>query len=152
MDTKKILCKNKKVQFDYFIEKEYEAGLVLQGWEVKSLMLGKANLVDSFVKEINGELFLVGCNIQNLPTLNTHSQYDNVRFKKLLMHKKEIHSILGNINKKGYTLMCNSIYISDRKIKANLCLCKGKKNYDKRQSEKEKDIKMNLNRQTFNEI
>lgn len=147
-----ILLKNKKVRFDYFIEKEYESGLVLEGWEVKSILAGKAQLVDSFVKFINGELFLVGCNVQGLSSTSSHNAVDKVRFKKLLMHKKEINTLIGLIKIKGFTLMCSEIYKKNGKLKATICLCKGKKLYDKRQTEKERDIKRNLNKKDHNLI
>ncbi len=146
------LLKNKKVKFDYFIEDTYEAGLSLEGWEVKSILAGKAQLVDSFVKNINGELFLVGCTVQGLITANSHKVIDNSRFKKLLLNKKEINNLIGKVAIKGNTLMCSEIYKKGGKLKAKICVCKGKKNYDKRQSEKERDIKMNLNRKDFSKI
>lgn len=149
---KMILLKNKKIQYDYFIEKTYEAGISLEGWEVKSILAGKAQLVDSFVKSIHGELFIVGFTVQGLITANSHKVIDNNRFKKVLLHRKEINDLIGKVTIKGYTLMCNEVYKKDGKLKAKICLCKGKKNYDKRQSEKDKDIKMNLNRKDFSKI
>ena len=142
----KILMKNKKVGFDYFIEKEYEAGIILEGWEVKSLLSRTANLTGSFVKEIKGELYIVGLNVQSLTSTSTHNICDNLRFKKLLMNKKEISTLIGLVSIKGYTLMCNEIYSNGKKIKAKICVCKGKKNYDKRQTIKERDITKNIQR------
>lgn len=138
----KTLLKNKKINFEYFIEKEIEGGLVLEGWEVKSLINGKGSLVDSFVKEINGEMFLVGFNIQGLVNTSSHKIIDNNRFKKVLLNNKEIDYLMGSSTLKGYTILCSEIYLNDKnKVKAKIVLAKGKKLYDKRQSEKEKTMK-----------
>lgn len=144
----KTLLKNKKVGFEYFVEKEFEAGICLEGWEVKSLALGRGNLTDSYIKNINGELFIVGFNIQllNNMKINELQTYDTTRFRKVLLHKKEILNLIKSVEIKGYTLMCNEIYFSGRKIKAKICLCKGKTKFDKRQTQKEKDLKMEAKR------
>lgn len=147
-----LILRNNKVKHDYFIEQTYEAGISLEGWEVKSISAGKAQLVDSFVKNINGELYIVGFSVQGLITSSSHKIHDKDRFKKVLLHKKEINSLIDKVKTKGYTLLCDEIYKKDGKLKARVCLCKGKNNYDKRQSEKEKDVKMKLIRNDFSKI
>lgn len=143
----KILVRNKKVGFNYFIEKTFEAGIELEGWEVKSLISNRGNLIDSFVKVINNELFIVGFNIQDLTSTSSHKQIENNRFKKLLMKRKEIDHLNGLVSIKGYTLMCSEIYYNENgKIKAKVCLCKGKKNFDKREAIKEREVNRNLER------
>ncbi len=130
---------NKKARFDYFIEEEYEAGLVLEGWEVKSLRAGKVNLSDSHVIVKRGEAFIIGAQIQPLPTAATHTLPDISRTRKLLMHKKELNKLIGHIERQGYTLVPISLYWRKNKVKARIALAKGKKTHDKRSSIKDRD-------------
>jgi len=131
---------NKKANFNYFIEETFEAGLVLQGWEFKSLLSKKANLDNSYVIVKDGELFLLNSLIQPAQTVSTHVPAEATRSRKLLMHRKEINRLIGQVEQKGYTLMPLKI-IRGRagKLKLIFGLAKGKKDYDKRQSLKDKD-------------
>ncbi len=135
------ICSNKKAFYDYFIEDRYEVGLVLQGWEVKSIRQNKVQLVDSYVRIINGEMWLLGCNISALKTTSTHIFADSQRIKKLLLHKKEINKLTGKVNQKGFSLVALNLHYSKGKVKAEIALVKGKKEYDKRAVEKEREQK-----------
>lgn len=130
---------NKKVRFDYFIEEEYEAGLVLEGWEIKSLRAVKVNLSDAHVIIKHGEAFLLGAQIQPLPTASAHSLPEADRTRKLLMHKQELNKLIGHVERQGYTLVPLSLYWKKNKIKAKIALAKGKKSYDKRDATKDRD-------------
>lgn len=130
---------NKKARFDYFIEEEYEAGLVLEGWEVKSLRAGKVNLSDSHVIVKRGEAYIIGAQIQPLPTAATHTMPDTNRTRKLLMHKKELNKLIGHIERQGYTLIPVSLYWRKNRVKARIALAKGKKTHDKRSTIKDRD-------------
>ncbi|MDR2368316.1 MAG: SsrA-binding protein SmpB [Deltaproteobacteria bacterium] len=141
----KIICQNKKARFEYELGDRYEAGLVLTGTEVKSLRLGKANLVDSYAKLENGEAFLVGAHIS--PYVNTaYGNHDPQRKRKLLLKKKELGKLIGKVKEKGQSLIPLKLYFKDGLAKAELALAKGKKTYDKRQSMKEADSKRELSR------
>ncbi len=138
---KKIIAKNKRGVFDYFIEQTYEAGIILAGSEVKSVRLGKVSLADSHAAESNGDLVLYNCHIAEYEKANRFN-HEALRPRKLLLHKSEIQKIIGKIKIKGYTLIALSLYFNDKnKIKLELGLAKGKKQHDKRQSIKEKDWK-----------
>lgn len=135
----KLICNNKKAFHDYFIEERFEAGLVLQGTEVKSLRNGKANLNDSFAMVKNGEAFIHNFHI--LPyVFGNRENHDPDRMRKLLLHKKEIVKLFSKIREQGYTLIPLRIYFKDGKVKAELGLAKGKNNYDKREVMKQKDM------------
>ncbi len=135
MTTKKqpdsTIALNRKAGFDYFIEDQYEAGLVLEGWEVKSLRAGKINLSDSHVIIKYGEAFLLGAQIQPLPTASTHFIPDPVRTRKLLMNKKELNHLIGSVERQGYTIVPLSLYWKKNKIKIKIALAKGKKSMTK---------------------
>jgi len=134
--------KNKKANYNYFIEETFEAGLALEGWEFKSILLKKANLDNSYVVVKAGELYLLGALVTPMESVSTHIQPDPTRTRKLLMHRKEINKMIGLVEQKGYTLMPLKIIRNSRgKLKLIFGLAKGKKNYDKRETEKEKDWK-----------
>lgn len=134
--------KNKKVNYNYFIEETYEAGIVLQGWEFKSILNKKANLDNAYVVVKNGELLLLNALITPLETVSTHVTPEATRSRKLLMHRKEINKLIGLVEQKGFTLMPLKIIRNNRrKLKVIFGLAKGKKNYDKRETEKDKDWK-----------
>ena len=130
---------NRKAGFDYFIEDQYEAGLVLEGWEVKSLRAGKINLSDAHVIIKYGEAFLFGAQIQPLLTASTHSIPDSTRTRKLLMHKKELNHLIGSVERKGYTIIPLSLYWKKNIIKIKIALAKGKKEHDKRETTKDSE-------------
>jgi SsrA-binding protein len=132
---------NKKAFHDYFIEERYEAGLVLEGWEVKSIRAGRANLKESYVVIRHGAVFLIGCHISPLPTASTHIHPDPTRSRKLLLHGAEISKLIGKVERAGYTLVPLNLHYAKGRIKLEVGLAKGKKQHDKRQSEKEKDWK-----------
>lgn len=130
---------NKKATFDYFIENEYEAGLVLEGWEVKSLRAKKINLVDAHVIIKSGEAYLLGAQIQPLPTAALHLLPDASRTRKLLLNRKEINQLIGHVERQGYTLIPLSLYWKNNRVKMRLALAKGKKTHDKRDTIKDRD-------------
>ena len=133
------ICNNKRALYDYFIEARYEVGLVLQGWEVKAIRQNKVQLVDSYVKIINGELWLLGCHVSVLTTASTHVVPDALRIKKLLLHKLEIKKLTGKVNQKGFTLIALNLHYHHGFIKAEIALVKGKKEHDKRATIKERE-------------
>jgi SsrA-binding protein len=130
---------NKKSRFDYFIEDRFEAGLVLQGWEVKALRSGKIQLRDAYVILKDGEAWLLGALINPLPTVSTHIVPDAQRTRKLLLHKLELSRLIGAVERKGYTLVATAMYWKGGRAKIEIALAKGKKDHDKRESEKERD-------------
>lgn len=135
----KIIALNKKARFDYFIEQEYEAGLMLEGWEVKSLRAGKINLSESHVIIKFGEAWLLGAQIQPLPTASTHDRPDPIRTRKLLLHKRELNQLIGSVERQGYTLIPLALSWKGNRIKLKIALAKGKKTHDKRDAVKERD-------------
>jgi SsrA-binding protein len=130
---------NRKAGFDYFIETQYEAGLVLEGWEVKSLRAGKINLSDAHVIVKYGEAFLLGSQIQPLMTASTHSIPDPTRTRKLLLNRKELNQLIGSVERQGYTIVPLSLYWKKNKVKIKIALAKGKKEHDKRGSIKDRE-------------
>lgn len=130
---------NKKARFDYFIEEEFQAGLVLEGWEVKSLRAGKINLSDAHVIIKYGEAFLLGAQIQPLPTASVHLKPDATRTRKLLLKRRELNQLIGSVERQGYTLIPLSLYWHKNKVKMKLALAKGKKVHDKRDTIKDRD-------------
>ena len=147
--TRKIIAQNKKALHDYFVEERYEAGIVLYGTEVKSVRAGAVNLKDSFCRIYNGELFILGMHISPYEQGNIFNR-DPMREKKLLMHKKEIMKLLGLVGADGYSLIPLSLYFSGSHIKVELGLCRGKKLYDKRESDAKRQAKREMER-TFKE-
>ena len=138
---------NRKARHDYFIEEEYECGIVLTGTEIKSIRDGKANIKDSYAIIRKNELFLLNMFISHYKEGNIFN-HNETRTRKLLMHKKEILKLSDKIALQGYTLIPLKVYFKSNKAKVLLGLCKGKKNYDKRESIKERDIKRQLDKDT----
>ena len=134
-----VIVENRKARFDYFIEDRYEAGMVLAGWEVKSLRQGKVQLVDSYVLFKDGEAWLLGGLITPLPTASTHFVTDPQRTRKLLLKGSEIDKLTSKVQQKGYTCVCTKIYWKAHLIKAEIALAKGKAEHDKRATEKERE-------------
>ncbi|MAZ40257.1 MAG: SsrA-binding protein [Legionellales bacterium] len=135
----KIICLNKKARFEYHIEQTFEAGLVLTGWEVKSLRAGKAQIVDSYVLIKNNEAWLIGALITPLNTVSTHIIPDPSRTRKLLLHSDELNRLIGLTKQKSFTLIPLSMYWNKNRIKLEVALAKGKKLHDKRATEKNRD-------------
>ncbi|EKD55328.1 MAG: SsrA-binding protein [uncultured bacterium] len=133
------IAQNRKAHHEYAIEERYEAGIVLEGWEVKSLRAGKAQIDQSYVLLKNGEAWLFGGQISPLPTASTHIHPDPQRTRKLLLHQSELSKLIGSVERKGYTLIPLSLYWKGKHIKLQIGLAKGKKAHDKRASEKERD-------------
>ena len=138
-DGFKLIANNKKAYFDYFIEDKYEAGVALHGTEVKSIRMGKCSIKESYIKIENGEVFIYGMHISPYEKGNIFNK-DPMRTKKLLMHKKEIMKLFGLVTQKGFALVPLSLYFSGKNVKMEIGLCRGKKLYDKRETEKQKDI------------
>lgn len=130
---------NKRAKFDYHLHDKFEAGVELQGWEVKSLRAGKGQLMDTYVLLQNGEAFLLGANITPLVTASTHIQTDAQRIRKLLLHKKEIARLIGAVQQKGQTCIPVALYWKNNKVKCEIALATGKKDHDKRATLKERD-------------
>jgi len=141
----KTLAENRKARHDYFIEEAMEAGIELVGTEVKSIRAGKANLKDSYAEIKNGEVFVYNMHISPYEKGNIFNR-DPLRARKLLLHKKEIMRLSGYIAQKGFTLIPLSLYLKDGRIKVNLAVARGKKDYDKRDSMLEKDAKRDMER------
>jgi SsrA-binding protein len=133
------IASNKKAYHEFFIEEHHEAGLALQGWEVKSLRAGRAHLKESYVLLRDGEAFLFGCHISPLTSASTHVQADPTRTRKLLLHREEIGRLIGSVERKGYTLMPLALYWKRNRVKLDIGLARGKKEYDKRAVEKDRD-------------
>ncbi|HZX31456.1 MAG TPA: SsrA-binding protein SmpB [Rhodocyclaceae bacterium] len=132
---------NKKAFHDYFIEEKYEAGLALQGWEVKAIRAGRVNIKESYVVIKNGEIFLIGMHLTALPTASTHVNPDPTRTRKLLLHNEEIMKLIGKVERAGYALVPLDLHYTRGRIKAEIGLAKGKKQHDKRADEQDKDWK-----------
>jgi len=135
------IVENRKAQHDYFIEDRYEAGVVLAGWEVKAIRAGRAQLKEAYVIVQNEELFLIGAHISALPAASTHVQPDPVRTRKLLLHAEEIGRLIGKVDRAGYTLVPLDLHYVRGRVKLAIGLAKGKKQHDKRATEKEKEWK-----------
>lgn len=133
------IAENKKAFHDYFIEERYEAGLGLQGWEVKAIRAGRAQIKEAYVVIKNGEMFLIGAHISPLPTASTHVNPDPTRTRKLLLHALEITKLIGKVERAGYALVPLDMHYTNGRIKLAVGLAKGKKQYDKREDEKQKD-------------
>src|SRR5215831_19566275 len=133
------IAQNKKARFDYFIEERFEAGLALQGWEVKSMRAGKAQLVDSFVMVRNGEAWLHGSHLTPLNSASTHVTPEPARIRKLLLNRREIDRLTGLVERKGYTLVALELYWSKGRAKLTVGLAKGIFHHDKRTTEKDRD-------------
>ena len=130
---------NKKARHDYFLEDRFEAGLVLEGWEVKSLRAGRVQLQDSYVFLKDGEAYVIGILITPLPTASTHITPDPRRTRKLLLHRHELNRLIGAVERRGYTLVVTALYWHRGRAKAEIALAKGKQTHDKRAAIKERD-------------
>jgi SsrA-binding protein len=133
------IAENRRARYEYSIEEQYEAGMVLAGWEVKAVRAGQVQLTDGYVLIKNGELYLIGCRINALRTASTHVLPEADRTKKLLMHKAEIRRLIGKVEQKGFTLVPLNLHYKDGRVKAEIALAKGKAEHDKRNTEKERD-------------
>src|SRR5215831_6600930 len=133
------IAENRKARFDYFIEESYEAGLALQGWEVKSLRAGRAQLKEAYVFVKGGEAFLFGAHISALPTASTHVIPDPIRTRKLLLNRSELNGLIGAVERRGYTIVPLELYWKNGRAKLRIGLAKGKKEHDKRNTEKDRD-------------
>ena len=142
----KIIAVNRKARYDYFIEDEYEAGLVLQGTEVKSLRLGKANLKDAYARIKDGEVFVYQMHIGPYP-FAYYNNHDPLRPRKLLLHKQEIKRLYSKVNEKGHSLVPLKLFFKKGKAKLTLAVAKGKRKYDKREAIKRRDEKRDLDRE-----
>ena len=126
------IADNKKARFNYTLEEQYEAGVVLEGWEVKAVRAGQVQLTDGYVVIKDGELFLIGCRINPLREASTHVHPEADRTKKLLMHKEEIRRLVGKVEQKGYTLVPLNLHYKGGRVKVDVALAKGKAQHDKR--------------------
>ena len=134
----KIVCNNRKARFNYFFQEFFEAGLVLQGSEVKSLRDGKANIAESYALDNNGEIYLINSHIPSYKE-SSYNNHDPKRNRKLLLNKREINKLIGRINREGFTLIPTKLYFRKGKAKIEIAVSKGKKQYDKRQVKKKRD-------------
>jgi len=132
---------NKKAFFDYFIEDRYEAGIVLEGWEVKAIREGKVQIKEAYVVVRNGELFLFGAHISALTTTSSFSHPEALRTRKLLLHRAELDKLVGKVERAGYTLVPLNLHFKAGRVKCEIGLAKGKKQHDKRATEKDRDAK-----------
>jgi SsrA-binding protein len=133
------IAENRKARHEYFIEETYEAGLVLQGWEVKSMRAGRVQLKEAYVFIKNGEAFIFGAHVSALPTASTHVIPDPIRTRKLLLNKAELNGLIGAVDRRGYTLVPLELYWKAGKAKLRIGLAKGKKEHDKRATSKDRD-------------
>ena len=144
----KTIALNRKSRHDYFIERKFEAGILLLGWEVKSLRAGRINLDDGYIILKNGEAWLLGTNISALPNASKHIQTEPNRSRKLLLKRRELSSLEAGINQKGFTCICTAFYWKRHLVKCEIALAKGKALYDKRMADKQKDWERDKQRLT----
>lgn len=137
--TERLIAENRKARFEYFIEDRFEAGMALQGWEVKAMRAGRAQLSEAYVYVKGGECFLFGAHITPLKTTSTHIVADPVRTRKLLLNKSELNRLIGAVERKGYTIVPLDLHWKAGRAKLEMGLAKGKKQHDKRATEKERD-------------
>lgn len=140
------IADNKKAAFNYFFEDRFEAGMVLEGWEVKAIREGKVQLTDGYVVIRDGELYIIGCQINPLKTASTHVRPDAVRTRKLLLHKDEIRRLIGKVEQKGYTLVPLNLHWKTGRVKCEIALARGKAEHDKRDTIKEREGKREVER------
>ena len=141
-DTEKgggTIALNKRARHDYHIDERYEAGIALQGWELKSLRAGRLNFGDAYAIVRNGEIFLFGASIVPLISASTHVVAEDRRTRKLLLHRAEIDKLIGAVERKGYTIVPTAVYWKKNKVKVEIGLARGKQDHDKRNAEKDKD-------------
>ena len=141
-----FIAENRRARFDYHLEERHEAGVVLEGWEVKAIRDGQVQLTDGYVVIKNGELFLIGCRINALRTASTHVRPEADRTKKLLLHKEEIRRLVGKVEQRGYTLVPLNLHFKNGRVKAEIALAKGKAQHDKRDTIKEREGKREVER------
>ena len=139
-DSGHIIATNRKASYEYHLEDRYEAGIVLNGWEVKSMRENRANLKESYITVREGELFLVGAHVSPGTTTSTHVVANPTRSRKLLLHRLEINRLIGAVERKGYSMIPTQLYWSNGKVKLAFALARGKKQYDKRATIKARDI------------
>jgi SsrA-binding protein len=137
--TEATIALNKRARHEYFIEDKYEAGMALQGWEVKSLRAGKAQITEGYVLIKDGEAWLIGSHIAPLKTVSTHVVADPTRTRKLLLHRNELDRLVGAVERKGHTVVPLALYWKKGKAKLEIGLAKGKQSHDKRHTEKDRD-------------
>ena len=137
--TERVIAENRRARHEYFIEDRLEAGLVLEGWEVKSMRAGRAQLAEAYVYVRNGEAFLIGAHLAPLRTASTHRPADPVRTRKLLLHRHELDRLIGATERRGFTVVPLELYWKQGRAKLQIGLAKGKKQHDKRATEKERD-------------
>jgi SsrA-binding protein len=135
----RLIAENRKARYDYFIEDRYEAGLSLQGWEVKAMRAGRAQLKEAYVYLRDGEAFLIGSHISPLASASTHVTPDPVRTRKLLLNRSELNHLVGAVERRGYTMVPLELYWKNGRAKLSVGLAKGKKQHDKRATEKDRD-------------
>ena len=135
------IVENKKAYHDYFVEEKFEAGIALQGWEVKAIRAGRAQLKEAYVVVKDGEIVLLGAHVTPLPTASTHIHPDPTRTRKLLLHRPEINRLIGKVERAGYTLTPLDLHYSKGRVKLEIGLARGKKQYDKRATVKEREWK-----------
>jgi SsrA-binding protein len=133
------IAENRRARFEYHIEERYEAGIVLQGWEIKAVRAGQVQLTDGYVVIRDGELYLIGCRIVALNSASTHVSPEAERTKKLLMHKAEIKRLVGKVEQNGFTLVPLNLHFKGGRVKVEIALAKGKAEHDKRNTEKQRD-------------
>ncbi len=130
---------NKRARFEYHLEERIEAGIALEGWEVKALRAGRIQFGESYVLLKNGEAFLFGCLLTPLPSASTHVKPDPMRNRRLLLHRRELDRLIGMVERKGHTLVPTAMYWKKGKVKVEIALAKGKKEHDKRRAQKDRD-------------
>ena len=133
------IVENRKAFHDYFIEERYEAGMVLEGWEVKAIRAGRVQLKEAYVHMLHAEPYVIGMHVSPLPTASTHVRADPTRSRKLLLNAEEIRKLVGKVEQKGYTLVPLDLHYTKGRVKIAIGLAKGKKQHDKRETEKERD-------------
>jgi SsrA-binding protein len=141
--VQRVIAENRRARYDYFIEERLEAGLALEGWEVKSMRAGKAQLAEAYVYLRNGEAFMIGAHLSPLRTVSTHITADPVRSRKLLLHRNQLDHLVGATERRGYTIVPLELYWKDGRAKLQIGLAKGKKQHDKRATEKDRDWQRN---------
>lgn len=134
-----LIAENRRARFEYHIEEQYEAGMVLEGWEVKAIRAGQVQLTDGYVVIKQGELYLIGCRINALRSASTHVHPEADRTKKLLMAKDEIRRLIGKVEQRGFTLVPLNLHYKGGRVKCEIALAKGKAQHDKRETEKKRD-------------
>ena len=133
------IAENRRARFDYHVEERHEAGLVLEGWEVKAIRAGQVQLTDGYVLIRDGELYLIGCRIDALRSASTHVHPQADRTRKLLMHREEIRRLIGKVEQRGFTLVPLNLHYKGGRVKVEIALARGKAQHDKRETERKRD-------------